>query len=196
MTQKLLTCISFLSSLSLSLSQGFVSRSPSGLPPLDPYVEIDQNQLPPFASGGNRLDGRRFPPRNGAALPNGHAPRPLYQLPGNDPASRVGSGRVSPGRRRSGANSSPAAAAFSSGSCRLVARGLDKEEVQSAPVNSDGLSSSSGSSSDSGSSVDSDGAEGLPPPPLPRKGRHTCPRCARGFLDKTTFQQHRDRCLA
>lgn len=197
-----------LPSLSLpSLSQqGFVARCPgSGLPPLDPYVEIDQNALHPSPHGAtsNRLNAQHenYVQNGFSTTHNGLTPQHLvsdfgqlsvgeeYMSPGftnGHVSPGAGNGRVSPGRRRNAKNSST--------SYRLVARGLvDKDETASIKTNSDGLSSSS---SDGGSSVESDGGLPPPPPPLVSKGRHACPRCARRFQDKKTFQQHRDRCLA
>lgn len=143
-------------------------RSPSCLPPLDPYVEIDQNvpTVPPRTEVVNRREEMVL--HNGLALRNGHD----HTLPNHTRTAVNGS--VSPIRRRSN-NSAP-------NSWRLVPRGVEKGEVSSAPVvmNSDSV----------GSSVSP------VPPPLTSKGKHVCPRCARRFQDKSVFQQHKDRCLA
>jgi hypothetical protein len=181
-------------------NKGFVSRSPgSGLPPLDPYVEIDQKNilLPPHRAASNGLASRSRNTVQNGILHNGH-PQLVTNFAklsvGNEyvvPTARLSNGGWLPpvhsnGPRRQGANV-----------CRLVARGVEKDVV-SIKNNSDGLSSS-----DSSSSVDdSDGLEECvpdhspPPPPLASKGRHACPHCARRFQDKKTFQQHRDKCLA
>jgi hypothetical protein len=179
-------------------NKGFVPRSPSCLPPLDPYVEIDQNPPPPpaifrppahrDAFSGDRHLGIAV--LSGSTVPNGHA---NGQALANEFNRLSVNGAVSPVRRRS-ANVSPANTAGSS--WRLVPRGVEKDEVYSAPakIDSDGLSSDSSSSS-----AESDCAGGqpvAPPPPLASKGRHACPRCARRFQEKRAFQQHRDRCLA
>lgn len=165
-----------------------MSRSPSGLPPLDPYVEIDQNfpTLPPHSNGladtpNGVVDGRDHGVvmHNGTIVANGHD----HNLQ-NGATRHLVNGAVSPVRRRS-ANSTP------TNSCRLVPRGLDEEEISSAPV----VMNSSGNRSDT-SLVDSDGVKPSPPPPLTSKGKHVCPRCARRFEEKKLFQQHKDRCLS
>lgn len=163
-----------------------MSRSPGGLPPLDPFVEIDQNSpiLPPHWRDTPNIvvNGRDHGAvmHNGTVVANGHD----YSMQNGGTGNMV-NGVVSPIRRRS-ANSTPIS------SCRLVPRGFNEEEVSSAPavINSSGNSSSSSDSS----AVDSDGAS--PPPPLASKGKHVCPRCARRFAEKKLFQQHKDRCLS
>ena len=146
-------------------------RSPSCLPPLDPYVEIDQN-VPTVPPHTDRINNRRHEMvlHNGMSVINGHD----HTLP-NQTRTAV-NGRVSPIRRRSN-HSAP-------NSCRLVPRGMEKGEISSAPIvaNSDRVVGSS-----SVSPV---------PPPLASKGKHVCPRCARRFQEKSVFQQHKDRCLA
>jgi hypothetical protein len=182
-------------------NKGFVARCPgSGLPPLDPYVEIDQKNvlLPPHRAVSNGLAGRSRNTMHNGPLHNGHVTHP--QLVTNFAKLSVGNEYVvSPARLNNGGllppgNGSRRQSANVSGSCRLVARGVEKD-VASIKTNSDGLSSS-----DSSSSVDdSDGLEECitdPSPPPASKGHHTCPHCARRFQDKKTFQQHRDRCLA
>lgn len=164
-----------------------MSRSPgSSLPPLDPYVEIDQNIpiLPPHWGTGPNIvvSGRDHGDlmHNGTFVANGYD----YSMQ-NGATGNMVNGRMSPVRRRS-ANSGLV------NSCRLVPRGFNEEEALSAPaiINSSGNSSSSSDSS----AVDSDGAS--PPPPLTSKGKHVCPRCARRFAEKKLFQQHKDRCLS
>lgn len=176
----------------LSPLQGFVARSPSALPPLDPYVEIDQNipAIPPHSNGWPTAPNITFNGRDHAmVMQNGTVVSNRHDHALQNGARHMVNGSTSPVRRRS-ANSTP------TNSCRLVPRGME-EEVSSAPavVNySTDSSSSSSSSSDSGV-VDSDAAK-QSPPPLTSKGKHMCPRCARRFPDQKVFQQHKDRCLS
>ena len=164
-----------------------MARSPSGLPPLDPYVEIDQNPpapaLPPRHNNwmvvpNGLVNGRDhgMVMQNGTVLTNGHD----HAL--QNGARELVNGSTSPVRRRS-ANPTPVSP------YRLIPRGVD-DEVSSAPA----TVNSTGSSSDS-SAVDSDGAN-RSPPPLTSKGRFVCPRCARRFQKNQPFLQHKDRCLS
>jgi rubrerythrin len=158
-------------------SKGFVSRSPGDLPPLDPFVEIDQNvpALPPRS-----LRHHELVMQNGI---NGHD----HTLP-NGTRSNADGGMSSPVRRRISTN------ATHLGSFRLVPRGIeDEREVSSAPATVNSSTDTSSCSSSDSSVVDSDGALPLP---LVSKGKHVCPRCARRFQEKRVFQQHKDRCLS
>lgn len=236
--------------LSLSLSlvcthQGYVPRSPNGtLPPLDPYVEIDQHDRPPYIANGSTNGVTHASACNGE-LPqsyqytsqastvekvqedSGHrttsslyrgTSRSLRQdrlIPGGllhrgvepqreytrsapelqHPASQ----KYPPLSNRRSVTPSPSPPPLSPSRLYPITNGYHSE-AQTSGVMTNGhqptyAANKSHLSATNIMKYSSGNPDVVRIPPMETQGKFSCPRCARRFVEKSEFSDHKIRCI-